>query len=560
MTPRRVVPILINLLVLLGLTSTVFAHPLNNFTVNHYTGLTLTRESVAIEYVLDMAEIPTIQEIATFDANGNNQPDPAETNPYREQQCQALSQQLAITANGQPLTLAVNASAIEFPVGSGGLLTLRLTCGFSAPLAAATDVVQIEVTNNAYADRLGWREIVVQAEAVVLEGNFATESVSQKLRVYPEDLLQTPLDQRTLSLKLLPPGVQPEASAPDQTVSTPSVFGPSQDDEFTKLITLQELTPWSILVALAVAFVWGAGHAMTPGHGKTIVGAYLVGSRGTAMHAIYLGLATTITHTAGVFALGLIALFASEYILPETLFPWLGLLSGVFVVVLGINMFVERFKGFLGRGGHSHGGAGHAHGGGHHHGGDPVHTHDHDHTHEPVPAAIPLAAPTLAVAGANSDGALAMYSENDHTYGEGGHHHGGDAHHYEHDHAHGDGGHHTHVVPGMDGQPVTWRSLLALGISGGLLPCPSALVVLLASIALGRVGLGVILVIVFSLGLASTLTGIGMLMVYARRLFEKVPLTGKLTYLVSAGSAAFITLAGLGIVYEALKQMGLVTL
>src|SRR4030095_1590279 len=100
----------------------------------------------------------------------------------------------------------------------------------------------------------------------------------------------------------------------------------------------------TLLLALGISFIWGAMHAMTPGHGKTIVGAYLVGSRGTLKHALYLGLTTTITHTLGVFALGLITLFAAQYIVPEKLFPWLSLLSGLFVVGIGVNLLVSRFR------------------------------------------------------------------------------------------------------------------------------------------------------------------------------------------------------------------------
>jgi ABC-type nickel/cobalt efflux system permease component RcnA len=568
MKTGRVAVILLTLVQLVSFPSTAFAHPLNNFTINHYAGLAVRRESVTIEYVLDMAEIPTLQEIAKLDANGNSQPDPAEAAPYREAQCRKLSEQTALTANGQPLLLVVNSSAIEFPAGTAGLLTLRLTCGFSAALTTSTESVSLELALNAYNDRLGWREIVVQAEGVALQGDFATTSVSDKLRTYPQELLSTPLDQRTLAFSLLPAGAQSATAAPTTEPQGNTVIGGISEADFMRYITLREITPWTVAVALLVALMWGAAHAMTPGHGKTIVGAYLVGARGTAMHAVYLGLATTITHTAGVFALGLITLFASQYILPETLFPWLGLFSGLLVIGLGLNMFVERLRGFLARGQghrrgggavaratraheHSHGGDDHHHGeGGHPHGGEAAHAHNNGHGHNHVHA------PVMALAGA---------PEHDHTHGEGGHSHGGDValDHLHDDHTHGAGGHshggsghHTHAVPGMDGQPVTWRSLIALGVSGGLLPCPSALVLLLATVALGQVGLGIVLVMVFSLGLAGTLTGIGLLLVYARRLFERVPMTGRFMYLASAGSAVFITVAGLGIVWQALVEMG----
>jgi len=267
-----------------------------------------------------------------------------------------------------------------------------------------------------------------------------------------------------------------------------------------------------MLFGLAIAFLWGAGHALTPGHGKTIVAAYLVGSRGTARHALYLGLTTTITHTAGVFALGLVTLFAAEHILPETLFPWLSLVSGLIVIWLGASLFLSRWRGLrVPAAVHAHR---HGH---HHHEHDPVHGHPHHHDHEH-----------------------------------------GHSHDHDHSHDHEHGPHtHTHLPPGADGSPVTWRSLLALGISGGLLPCPSALVVLLSAIALNRVAFGLALVVAFSLGLAGTLTAIGLAMVYAKRLFEQTPTATRWMRLASAGSALFILVAGLGLTLQALTQMGL---
>ena len=255
----------------------------------------------------------------------------------------------------------------------------------------------------------------------------------------------------------------------------------------------------SFLLAMLGSFVWGAMHAMSPGHGKTIVGAYLVGERATLQHAVFLGLTTTITHTIGVFALGLVTLFASQYILPEQLYPWLSCLSGLMVVVIGLNLFISRIQTtqILKRSP-----VGHSHADDHHH-----HDHHHDHHH--------------------------------------------------HDHSHGN---HSHLPPDADGSPVTWRSLLALGISGGIVPCPSALVVLLSSISLGRIGFGLVLVLAFSLGLAGVLTGLGLLLVRARWIFERLPKQVRLVRVLPAMSALFIAVLGLGITTQALMQIGLVRL
>src|SRR5205085_11155238 len=267
-----------------------------------------------------------------------------------------------------------------------------------------------------------------------------------ELRAYPTDRLAAPLDERTAQLSFttgpLPVHARPLVARDGRKVEPPA------RDRLAELIAVPELTVGIALVGLLLAAVLGGFHAMSPGHGKTIVAAYLVGSRGTAKHAVFLGLTVTITHTAGVFALGLITLFAAQYVVPERLYPILSLISGAIVVIIGLSLFIKRLNAALGFVAHEH-----EH--------ESEHTHSHDHTHE-------------------------------HTH---------------------DGHTHTHLPPGADGRRVTWRSLLALGISGGLLPCPSALVVLLSAISLHRVGYGLLLVVAFSFGLACTLTGVGLLFV-----------------------------------------------
>lgn len=477
------------------------AHPLGNFTVNHYAGLEVTPEVITVDYVLDMAEIPAYQEIAALDTDGDGQPASAEAAAYHPGKCQALAADLTLALEGQSIPLALQTSSVEFPAGAGGLLTLRLTCQFFADLAVAGDSARIAFQDNTYADRLGWREIVVTPEGVSLEGEFSTHSLSQRLTSYPDDLLNRPPEWREVEFALTPgPSPVPMARETDAAV------GAIREDGFTRLVSLEDLSPPALLLAFVTAFVWGGLHALTPGHGKTVVGAYLVGSRGTARHALLLGLTTTVTHTAGVFALGLLTLFASQFILPERLFPWLSLLSGLLVVLIGGNLLLQRFR------------AGRAFAHAHH---DAPHHEGQDHPR--------------------------------------GYEHSGD---HEHGHSHSltSSHSHSHLPPGADGNPVTARGLIALGVSGGLLPCPSALVVMLGAIALGRVGFGMALVVAFSLGLAGVLTGIGLVLVYAGRLFHRLPARSRVGQWVPAGSALFITLAGLAITFRALAQVGLVSL
>jgi nickel/cobalt transporter (NicO) family protein len=239
--------------------------------------------------------------------------------------------------------------------------------------------------------------------------------------------------------------------------------GTPQTEPLTRLLHQQALTPWMIAVAIGIAFALGAAHALTPGHGKTIVAAYLVGSRGTLKHAAFLGGMVTLTHTITVFLLGLATLFLFQYVVPQKVTQVLGAISGLSIVAIGGWMLYKRVRG-----------AGH------------THTHDHDHGHD-------------------------HDQHHDHSHS---HDHAHDHHHHDHDHPHSHGpGGHTHMP-----DEISWSGLAALGASGGLVPCESALVLLLTAIALRRVGLGLVLLVSFSLGLALVLMGIGVLVIYAKNL------------------------------------------
>ncbi len=538
---RRIAVVILTLFICFVFVPVAFAHPLGNFTINHFAGLHVSRDAIAIDFVLDMAEIPAFQEIQMFDTNGNGQADASEAEAYHAGKCTSLQPNLSLLLNNKSLGLTLESSSVEFPAGAGGLPTLRLTCEFSASIPNIGQMTSLSFADHSYAERIGWREIVVTAEGLKLNGDFSSTSVSNRLTSYPKDLLSTPLDQREIRLGIgsLPASNQNHSS--DVPSSIPSLAG-SRSDRFTQLITLQNLTFPTILFALLISFIWGAMHAMTPGHGKTIVGAYLVGSRGTLKHAVYLGLTTTITHTLGVFALGLITLFAAQFIVPEKLYPWMNLLSGLFVVGIGLNLLVSRFKSSeLGTW---------------------IHTLRIKSAKLPKYefSISPREAPLRVAAG---DGGSSNITQHKFVLGS------SQEHFHSHDHAqphsHGLEGHdhdhadHSHLPPGAaNDAPVTWRSLLALGISGGLLPCPSALVVLLGAIALNRIGFGLILVLVFSLGLAGALTAIGMTFIYAGRLFNRFPSQGKIISFLPVLSALFVSAIGVGILIKALMEIGIV--
>jgi len=539
---RRLVASTTVLWLSLALPTIAFAHPLGNFTINQYVGLNISREIIHMDYVVDMAEIPAFQEIAAFDSNGNGQPDSSEYAGYPADKCASLLPALNLVLNNRPLTFTLTSSSVEFPAGVGGLLTVRLTCAFQTSVALTQGNSSLSFTNDAFPDRIGWNEIVVHANGVSLHGDFATTSPSYRLTNYPTDLLTSPLDQRETEI-----GITAVVSAAQNETVIPSVQNASvlkdRNDAFTSLILMDEITFPALLLALAISFIWGAMHALTPGHGKTIVGAYLVGSRGTPKHALYLGLTTTVTHTLGVFIFGLITLFAAQYILPETLFPWMTLLSGLFVVGIGLNLFIERFRAsgvgsWLARLKSNHVKSAQTY--------SPL-----QHTHATAMHASHKYVLTLPQERHHS------HYFDDHPHRDEIHAHTHDHHHHDHQHHHGHGhSEHSHLPP--EPETVTWRSLLGLGISGGLLPCPSALVVLLGAIALNRIGLGLVLVLAFSLGLAGALTVIGLAFLYAGKFLERFPSQGKLLNILPAFSALFISLIGLGIVVKALSEVGIV--
>ncbi len=525
MRGRLLLPSLMLALAMLGLlpSGRVEAHPLGNFTINHYSALEFSEGSVRILYVLDFAEIPTLQQMKQLDTDGDGALSEEEASAYLEANLSGLVEGLRLEVAGTALPLRINDRSAAFVPGQGGLPTLRIEANLGADLPEDWNQGSSAgyYTDSNYEDRLGWREIVVRGgRGVAVEGSSVPASgVSKELRTYPQDSLSSPLNHREATFTLVPSreaGAGSTAGQAAENIQTNNTGGKATD-RVAALVSVERMTPSLILLSLLAALFWGATHALTPGHGKAVVAAYLVGARGTARHAAFLGLTVTVTHTLGVFALGLVTLYLSRYILPEVLYPWLNVLSGLLVVLIGITLFSRRLRVALGRGGTQVGHSHHTH-----------EHHDHEHTHS-------------------------------HDHGAHTHSHDGHEHTHMHGHTHTHDGHtHSHLPPGADGSRVTWRSLLALGVSGGLVPCPSALVLLLSAISLDRLEFGMVLVVAFSIGLAVVLTGIGLLMVYARRLFERFSFEARMPRFLPVASAMAISLAGVLIVIGSLRQAGIV--
>ncbi len=426
------------------------AHPLGNFTVNRYSRLELYSNAVRVRYVLDMAEIPTFQETPLIDTNGDGEFTPAENEGYLAEKSEEIAGNLHLTTGGSDLRRTVLSSEVSYPEGQAGLPTLRLSLLLGAPISGSE--IRLEYRDDNYADRIGWKEVVVRAaEGVTVSASSAsTEDTSAELTSYPADLLSSPLDVTSASLSYVPgegataPTVDTRTLAP---VAAPQHAPRRAGSGFASLIDGQKLTLPVVLLSLLLALGFGAFHALEPGHGKTFVAAYFVGVKGTVRQALGLGLIVATTHTLGVLAIGLLTLFGSRYVLPERLYPWLSLASGLMVLALGARLIAARAAGsrrwrrFV----------------------SVVRKRDHQHEH-----------------------------------------------HHNHGHTHGS----SPTVP-------PWKSLLALGLADGLTPSPSALIVLLAAVSLDRIGLGVLLIIAFSLGLAAVLTLVSLTLLYARRFLER---------------------------------------
>ncbi len=557
-----------------------FAHPMGNFSISHYSSIRVERHFIDIRYLIDMAEIPTFQEIQNSGLIAN--PGDPVARRYVEKQAEIFKKSLTLTLNGHPLDLRTQSAEVIFPPGAGGLPTMKMGFVYRAPVPEVDSgnrdkqEFALYYRDDNFPNRVGWKETVATAGSGVTLINTSVPATDRSLQLsnYPTDLLNSPpqvvearLNFRTEvgAVDRSVPGDTPTGSsarqstassaihnaslerafaaakadtahrsqktaarsldAPPGSASQPvSAFAGRQDsgvppppalqankqstpqNRFTELMTTRQFGLWFLLVAATIAAGLGALHALEPGHGKTVVAAYLVGSKGTAYHAFLLGLIVTISHTAGVFGLGIVTLYASRYIVPEQLYPWLGAISGLLIAALGSYLFLQRYAGR--EVGHSHGPGGHHH---HHH-----HGHDHVHTH------------------ADEDG---------HIHSHDGHAHSHDAH-----------GHHHHDLP----RDVSYRQLLALGITGGIVPCPAALVVLLSAVALNRVGFGMFLIVAFSIGLAAVLIAVGLLMVYARRFMTRLRSDGLLiTRWLPLASAAVITALGLAIAIRSLVTGGI---
>jgi ABC-type nickel/cobalt efflux system permease component RcnA len=447
------------------------AHPLGNFTVNRYGGIVVGPGRVELTYVVDMAEIPTFLALPDIDTDGDGAATPLELQGWADAAAPGLADGISLSVDGRDVALRVEQTSASLLPGQGGLQILSLRALFSGHTGATRG--RIDYADGNFADRIGWKEVTARpGEGVALTGSTVPEAtISGELRSYPADLLASPPDVTEASLSFRPgTGVAPSGGAQVERSVPPA----PPDGAFAALVA-RDLSLPAVLVGLMLAFGFGAVHALGPGHGKTIMAAYLVGTGARVRQALAVGIAVTLMHTASVIGLGLAALYASRLFPSDRVYPWLALVASLVVLALGATLLVTRMRA-------RREGAAARHG----------HVHPHPHPH-PDPAGT-------------HQGALSR------------------------------------------------RGLAALAISGGLLPSPTALVVLLGAISLHRLGYGLALIGAFSLGLAAALMTVGILALRARSMVSR-HVGGRVAGWLPMASAAAIMAAGMVLVVRAIPPL-----
>jgi len=501
-----------------------FAHPMGNFSISHFSAITIQGDSVDVLYLIDMAEIPTFQEMQEAGLSGRTD-DPKLQN-YLTARSGAFASGLNVTVDGKNVSLQPVSRNVIFTPGAGGLPTMKFGFLYRGKSACKLDGCRLTFQDGNFPGRAGWKEVVAKAgRGVVLSNSTVPDhDRSSQLTNYPTDLVNSPPQTVEASITFAP--AAPAATSSSSATAAPLSARPPKPNAntavaarqsnvpevaassakpptidiapnrqqtprsaFTQLMASQKIGIGIALLAALIAAGLGALHALEPGHGKTIVAAYLVGSKGNAWHAFLLGLIVTITHTAGVYLLGAVTLYAQKYILPEKLYPFLGVLSGILIAGMGFYLFLQRYVG--GEVGHSHGASGHSH-------------------------MSLFNLPSKSTTVTNSAASVSRGS-------------------------------------------MPARQILLLGITGGIVPCPAALVVLLSALALHRVLFGLFMILSFSVGLAIVLIAMGMVAVYAGRLMSRIGTDGPLIQRwLPLASALMITVLGTVIAVRGLMAAGIV--
>ena len=425
------------------------AHPLGNFTVNAHSGITLRPGWVRVEYALDLAEIPSFQERARLDADGDGVVEEGERSAWAERRAEEIGEGLSLEVDGRPVRLVLEGSVVALLPGQAGLDVIRLEATYTASVPSAGTAVYRDGNDRG---RIGWREITAAATGgvAVRSSSVPATSASDALRAYPDDLLSSPIDVRTATFAFGPGEQEPGPTGGRGGDGRPG------GDLLAALVGRPSPSPPTAILALLAAFGVGVLHALAPGHGKTLTAAYLTGAGGTVRQAVWAGVAVSLMHTISVAAVAAAVVLANQTFPAERLYPWLGLAAGLTATALGGGLLLVRVRSR--------------------------------------------------------------------------------------------GRHHAHV------RPQSRRGLVAVAVSGGLLPSPSALVVLVAAVTLGRLAFGLGLIAAFGAGLAVAIAAIGVIAVRAREAVARRSWV-RLARMLPIGSATAILLMGFILTGRAMTQL-----
>lgn len=491
-----------------------YGHPLDGVRIGRTSEVEVEQDRVEVVYRVHMGDLIAFSERRMMDADEDGVISDAEKAVYLDRATDALMSGFALEMDGRSLQLLPMARSDSLGERRTGPMPFEMRFEFrSEALNLNGHDHELSFVDRNYADDPVDPEMALRSGPGV---QILDASVLWDSERYPFDPWAGQQERRTLKA-LFRSGSGGVAFAAQTEPTSDVETGTGIKDRLKDILQRPDLPIHFVLFAFLIAIFLGAMHAVEPGHGKTIVAAYLIGSRGTVWNAVFLGGIVTITHTFSIIVLGLLTLFASQYVVPQKLFPWLGFISGVFIIVVGIWLLSRHLRGLRGHG-HSHGPFGHTHDHG------VPQPQDHDHGHD------------------------------DHDHGD------------EHDHGHEHDGHdddahdhHDHEDEPQEEseRSVSWGSLLWLGISGGIVPCPAALVILLTAVALNRILFGLALIISFSFGLAVVLITIGVMMVVARSAITRVTGEGRIVRVLPLISAAVIIVLGFGIAVKSLIDGGI---
>jgi nickel/cobalt exporter len=492
MKTSKIILLLLFLSLMLAHVSSARAHPADVYT--HNIHIDVAQDALSIKW--EIRPGPLLIQALWFDADAD-QDGQVGTEEAQAWAASCISK-FAAMMDGEKIPLTVD--EIKFPssIDSFQAGLEFITISFSAPITDAADIYRLNFQNGVEEQKsLNWYYINTLGDI-----KFEAPKQNNSKITFQVFTSSTQADLLT-SWDSSMPSISSWQGGTALSTPEPAAPTPQQNANLERLLDLvraKDISASFYIFALVIALALGALHALTPGHGKTVVAAYLVGSRGTIWHAIVLGTVVTLTHTGSVFLLGIFTLAASQYILPTTIIPWLEVLSGLLILGLGLYLLWQRFQYW-------------------------------SRSRAAVPAGVgnrkysltPFAS-TKKVSGSVK---VDQLSTNEHH--------------------HGDGKVHSHAIP----EALTWRSLIALGVSGGLVPCPDAIAILLVAVAINRILLGLALIVSFSFGLALILIVIGLLMVSSRRVFDRFSFLDRVAPVMPIISALIVLMLGIGLTWGA---------